>query len=296
MRDICEEAKADERRAARVAAGAGQDRDGGRMVTRVAAGAGLASAKTDEAMSEQTKKWEDGRYGEAGLDQDTMQLSSRPNEGPKGRSAEPSGVKTAQPDRQQGGGEGLSEREYHDIDGTAEPSAISAQSNRIRRSENRNNRAAAGTGAGHVDKASLAISTPRRIRDKEHLRYVASQPCIICGRTPGQAHHLRFTQPRALARKVSDEWTVPLCSTHHRALHNVGDEKQWWTEKGIDPVAHAVRLWWDTRHGGVEHSSKVTAGRSHAVFDGHEEPQAVARQVGAVNVIADTDAVGGDRR
>jgi DNA recombination protein Rad52 len=115
----------------------------------------------------------------------------------------------------------------------------------------------ANAGNGHLDKTNLPISTPRRIRDKEHLRYVASQPCIICGRAPGQAHHLRFAQPRALGRKVSDEWTVPLCSTHHGSLHSVGDEKQWWREKGIDPIAHATRFWWDTRHGGVEHPNKV---------------------------------------
>jgi DNA recombination protein Rad52 len=106
---------------------------------------------------------------------------------------------------------------------------------------------------GHVDKTNLPISTPRRIRDKEHLRYVASQPCIVCGRNPAQAHHLRFAQPRALGRKVSDEWTIPLCSTHHRVLHSVGDEEQWWKEKGIDPTAHAVRLWWDTKHGGQKY-------------------------------------------
>ena len=101
---------------------------------------------------------------------------------------------------------------------------------------------------GQIDKTNLPISTPRRIRDKEHLRYVASQPCIICGRSPGQAHHLRFAQPSALGRKVSDEWTVPLCATHHRSLHSVGDEERWWKEKGIDATAHAVRLWWKTQH------------------------------------------------
>jgi len=116
--------------------------------------------------------------------------------------------------------------------------------------ENSGQRSAAFASAGnaHVDKTNLPISTPRRIRDKGHLRYVASQPCIVCGRSPGQAHHLRFAQPSALGRKVSDEWTVPLCATHHRSLHSVGDEERWWKEKGIDAAAHAVRLWWETRH------------------------------------------------
>ncbi len=81
--------------------------------------------------------------------------------------------------------------------------------------------------AGQIDKSALPISAPRRVRDKDHLRYVASQPCLVCGRSPGHAHHIRYAQPRAMGRKVSDEWTVPLCATHHRALHTVGDEEKW---------------------------------------------------------------------
>ena len=100
---------------------------------------------------------------------------------------------------------------------------------------------------GEIDKSALAISAPRRVRDKEHLRYVASQPCLVCGRSPGHAHHMRFAQPRAMGRKVSDEWTVPLCASHHRALHTVGNEKEWWKVRAIDPIAHAERLWGKTR-------------------------------------------------
>jgi len=130
----------------------------------------------------------------------------------------------------------------------------------------------ASAGNGHVDKTSLPISTPRRIRDKEHLRYVASQPCIVCGRSPGQAHHLRFAQPSALGRKVSDEWTVPLCATHHRSLHGVGDEERWWREKGIDAIAHAVRLWWETRHPRPEWArGEATASPSSKALDARRE-------------------------
>ena len=103
--------------------------------------------------------------------------------------------------------------------------------------------------AGQVDKSALLISAPRRVRDKEHLRYVASQPCLICGRSPGHAHHIRYAQPRAMGRKVSDEWTVPLCATHHRALHTVGDEETWWKMRGIDPITHAEQLWRERRGG-----------------------------------------------
>ncbi len=103
--------------------------------------------------------------------------------------------------------------------------------------------------AGQVDKSALPISAPRRVRDKEHLRYVASQPCLVCDRSPGHAHHVRFAQPRAMGRKVSDEWTVPLCATHHRALQTVGNEEKWWKMHGIDPVTHAEQLWRERRGG-----------------------------------------------
>ena len=34
---------------------------------------------------------------------------------------------------------------------------------------------------------------------------------------PSQAHHIRFAQARALSRKVSDEWSVPLTAFSRRA-------------------------------------------------------------------------------
>ncbi len=98
-------------------------------------------------------------------------------------------------------------------------------------------------GKRSIDKSVLALAEPRRIRDKEHLRNVARQPCLVCGRRPSQAHHLRFAQPRALGRKVSDEWAVALCNTHHSALHNTGDEEAWWKRQRIDPVPIAEKLW-----------------------------------------------------
>ncbi len=103
-----------------------------------------------------------------------------------------------------------------------------------------------------------AFSRPVPVRDKEHLRYVASQPCLVCGRSPGQAHHVRFAQPRAIGRKVSDEWAVPLCATHHRSLHTVGDEEKWWEAGAIDPIAHAERLWRKTLGQDVAISVKTT--------------------------------------
>ena len=82
-----------------------------------------------------------------------------------------------------------------------------------------------------------------RLRDKEHCKFVAAQPCVVCGRTPAEAHHLRFAQPRVLNRKVSDEFTVPVCQLHHRELHRYGDEASWWAGANIDPLSIALELW-----------------------------------------------------
>jgi hypothetical protein len=82
-----------------------------------------------------------------------------------------------------------------------------------------------------------------RLRDKEHCKFVARQACVVCGRAPAEAHHLRFAQPRALGRKVSDEFTVPVCRLHHRELHRYGDEASWWAGVNVDPVPIALELW-----------------------------------------------------
>jgi len=94
-----------------------------------------------------------------------------------------------------------------------------------------------------IDKSTLPLGAPKRLRDREHLLFVGSLPCLVCGRSPAHAHHLRFAQPRAMGSKVSDEWTVPLCPIHHRSLHDVGVEEEWWHAKAIDAKAEAENLW-----------------------------------------------------
>jgi hypothetical protein len=94
-----------------------------------------------------------------------------------------------------------------------------------------------------IDKSALMLPESRRVRDREHIRHVATQSCLVCGRTPCDAHHLRFAQSRALGRKVSDEFTVPLCRGHHREVHRCGNEAAWWGKLGIDPTITARALW-----------------------------------------------------
>jgi hypothetical protein len=86
-----------------------------------------------------------------------------------------------------------------------------------------------------------------RLRDPEHRKFVARQPCLVCGRQPCDAHHLRFAQPRGLGLKVSDEFTVPLCRTHHRELHRTSNEEAWWGARKVKAISKAAELWRQTR-------------------------------------------------
>jgi hypothetical protein len=108
-----------------------------------------------------------------------------------------------------------------------------------------------------VDKSVLAIPELKRVRSKEHLRFVATQPCLICGRTPAHAHHIRYAQPRGVALKVSDEFTVPLCAIHHSENHTTGDERRWWQERKIDPLAVASSLWRESKGASTEQETSA---------------------------------------
>jgi hypothetical protein len=116
-----------------------------------------------------------------------------------------------------------------------------------------------------IETDGLLIERTKRKRDPEHLRFVIAQPCLVCSRKPSDAHHLKFAQPRAMASKVSDEFTVPLCRTHHRQLHQGGHEVTWWMDMDIDPLPIAKELW-DQSHG----ITKSQAANDH---DGAQEPE-----------------------
>ncbi len=147
-------------------------------------------------------------------------------------------------------------------------SSTDAAAKRTRATETSGN-PKAGADQGKIDKSVLTLPEPRRYRNREHLRFVAKQPCLVCGRKPSDPHHLRFMQPRALGSKVSDEFAVPLCRVHHRSAHRATEEPAWWQTAGIDPVKAAHKLWKQTRlsEGDVPNSpqggpSLDTAGKS----------------------------------
>jgi hypothetical protein len=112
-----------------------------------------------------------------------------------------------------------------------------------------------------IDKSVLTISEPKRHRSKEHLQYVAQQPCLICGRSPSHAHHIRFAQSKGLALKVSDEFTVPLCAIHHSENYSTGDERKWWEKRNTEPLAIARSLWEESCKRG-EHDAADPGGAS----------------------------------
>ena len=115
-----------------------------------------------------------------------------------------------------------------------------------------------------IDKSVLTIAEPKRLRDKAHLRFVASQPCLVCGRQPSDPHHLQFAQPRALGLKVSDEFTVPLCRGHHRQLHQAGNEVAWWEDLDINALEIAKGLWEQSRakSGNIDPRSPTVVGQA----------------------------------
>jgi hypothetical protein len=108
-----------------------------------------------------------------------------------------------------------------------------------------------------------------RLRDKDHRKFVAEQPCLLCGRTPADPHHLRFAQPRALGRKVSDEFTVPVCRLHHNELHRHGDEAAWWAGVHVDTLPIALALWRGSQVDGARIPAHGSSKRQAAAASTH---------------------------
>lgn len=117
--------------------------------------------------------------------------------------------------------------------------------------------------------ADLAIPKLQRLRDRQHLRFVATQPCLVCGREPSDPHHLRFAQSRGLGQKVSDEFTVPVCRAHHREIHRTGKEREWWARLGIDPLPSARTLW-ATTHPSRAPAPAVSGSAAHVATSGSQ--------------------------
>lgn len=88
-----------------------------------------------------------------------------------------------------------------------------------------------------------------RVREPPYLAFIRRQPCAAralggCD-GPVEAAHVRFSDARAGRRnpglqvKPSDEYTLPLCASHHRtgpvAQHSM-NERAFYALVGVDPV------------------------------------------------------------
>ena len=93
-----------------------------------------------------------------------------------------------------------------------------------------------------------------RIHDRQHLAYVRSQPCCVCGSTREvEAAHLKLRnpaigkEPPGMQEKAHDRWVTPLCNYHHQsgilAQHKVGEERFWFEIHGRNPFEICRRLW-----------------------------------------------------
>ena len=91
----------------------------------------------------------------------------------------------------------------------------------------------------------------RRIKSRKHQQFISNLRCLLDGEGCSanvQAHHLLrpWYGARGVGMRASDNNTVPLCSYHHRQLHDFGDEDTFWTQFGHDANfgrEQAERLW-----------------------------------------------------
>jgi hypothetical protein len=88
---------------------------------------------------------------------------------------------------------------------------------------------------GRQKRAIVPRNSSAARQSSYQIKWVSKRPCLICGRQPSDPDHL----PLALGRKVSDEFIVSLCGTHHREVHWSSDEAARWKQAGVNPVDFA---------------------------------------------------------
>lgn len=57
------------------------------------------------------------------------------------------------------------------------------------------------------------------MRHPKYLKHVRTHHCMVCFRTPVDAHHFG---PGGMGLKSNDYFTVPLCREHHNEFHRRG--------------------------------------------------------------------------
>ena len=81
----------------------------------------------------------------------------------------------------------------------------------------------------------------KKFRSNKYLIWVSERPCLLCMSEPCQAHHITTAELRGMGQRVSDNFTIPLCYSHHHQLHMTG-EKSFWQKLDINPKYYSELL------------------------------------------------------
>lgn len=98
---------------------------------------------------------------------------------------------------------------------------------------------------------SPKLSKKQRRKEDSHLAFIRTLPCLVTGKRPVEAAHVRYGDFRrgkydtGAGEKPHDMWTVPLHPDEHRKQHSM-NERDYWTLAGIDPLNIAALLWMHT--------------------------------------------------
>lgn len=108
------------------------------------------------------------------------------------------------------------------------------------------------TGPTMIQRAPTAFASTKdkrpRKQDKPHLEFIRSLPSLINGLRPVDAAHVRYAshaygkRETGASEKPDDKWTLPLTRQLHEAQHAFGDERAWWEQYGLDPLAICLAL------------------------------------------------------
>ncbi len=104
----------------------------------------------------------------------------------------------------------------------------------------------------HPDAFKGPLQRRPRVKDGNHLDFIRTLPCLVCGAFPVEAAHIRMSSEVAdkretgIAEKPDDAFTVPLCAKCHRtgpeSQHNIGEYK-FWQKCKIPPIFVSLALW-----------------------------------------------------
>lgn len=73
-----------------------------------------------------------------------------------------------------------------------------------------------------------------RVKNKAYMMWVCTLPCVICQKTPVQAHHPIMSDSRHKYGKSHDTEVINLCFEHHHELHMQGNESLFEEKYGLD--------------------------------------------------------------